>query len=114
MSKRYKKNMLAEIEAANQKIAKDIAETLNVHYPNHAWAVNADVKQGIVVIYNNRLSGEMGFLLHMADLINDHAMKLVIKSGGEFLERYNIARGEFKERDLFSLKKDFKGDFLHE
>lgn len=114
MSNKHKKNMLAEVEMANQAIAKNIAETLNVHYPGYGWAVHADVKQGVVTVHNYSLSGDMGYILQMADLSHDPSMKLVIRSGGEFLERYNLARGELNERDLAEKKVDFKGDLLHD
>lgn len=112
MSNKYKTNRAAEILLANKVIAKNVGEALNAHYPGHAWAVGVDVINGIATIHNLRLSNEMGFILHLSDLINDPSMQLVIKSGGEFLERYSLRRGEFKESDLDDKRYDLRGNMV--
>jgi len=102
--------MTNQIELANQAIAKEIAECLNTHYPGHAWGVQADVEQGVVKVFNLRLSGQWGFLLHIDDLQQDPSMRITIKAGGELLERYNLSRGGLKEHEYQGIKFDFKGD----
>lgn len=102
----------ADIEAANKTIAKEVAECLNTHYPNHAWMVNANVETGIVEVRNLRLSGQWGFILHMDKLATDPSMKLVIRAGGELLERYNVARSALTDTIANSIEYDFKGEAI--
>ena len=101
-----------DIELANYTIAKDVAETLNKHYPCHAWCVNANIETGIVTIFNLRLSGKWGFYINMDDLVNDSSMKIIINAGGEMLERYNLSRGELKQSEYDDLSYDFKGEAI--
>jgi hypothetical protein len=100
----------ASIDQANFTIAKEVAETLDKHYSGHAWMVTAEVEQGIVKVWNGKLSGTWGFIVNMADLANDPKMKIVIKAGGEILERYNLSRGKAIEQEIDGLFYDFKGD----
>lgn len=102
----------AEITAANHAIAKQIGDTLNKHYPGHAWAVNASVEQGVVYIYNLNLSGQYGFTLLMSDLSSDPGMRLTIAAGGELLERYKLVRGAMREDEINDLSYDIRGNAL--
>ena len=102
----------AEIEAANQTISKHVAETLDKHYPGHAWAVMANIETGIVTIRNLKLSSKMGFILKMDDLATDPTMRLVVKAGGEFLERFNISRGMANDETYNDINYDFKGEAI--
>jgi len=72
---------MSKEDLANESIAKEVAETLNKHYPGHAWAVNADVMQGIVRVHNLNLSGEWGFILKMDELLNDSTSKTIVSAG---------------------------------
>ena len=99
---------------ANQVIAQTIAETLFKHYPGHAWMVNADVMGGVANIYNMELSNEYGYVLHIADLVNDPSMSLTIKAGGEFLERYGLQRGQLNIDELAGKPIDLRGNVIHE
>lgn len=101
-------------ELANQSIAKQIAETLDKHYPGHAWMVTADVLQGVVKIYNLELSNEYGYVLHIDTLLNDPSMKITIKAGGEFLERYGLRRGELNRNELADKTIDLRGNVIHD
>ena len=105
---------LADIYAADQAIARQVAETLDKHYPGHAWAVQASVEQGIVTVRNLNLSGEMGFILHMDDMHHDPDMKLTVRAGGELLERYRVRRGEFRAADLDGRKVDLRGNLEYD
>ena len=94
------------------KIAQDIAEKLNKHYPGHMWGVNADVNNGITTIQAVELSTEYGYLLHLADL--DIDLKCVVRAGGEILERFRVKRGAHKESEIANLSRNIKGNALHD
>lgn len=98
-----------KIAMANESIAREVAECLNKAYPGHAWAVRANVETGLCQVYNLRLSGTWGFVLHLDDLATDPSMKLTIRAGGELLERYNLSRARLKEDEYADVKFDFTG-----
>jgi len=83
-------------------LAKDIAETLNEHYPGHLWAVN--VNSGVAIIKNLYISSAWGFVLHYNNIKGDagYRKKRVIQAGGELLERANMKRGKYEG---FEVKK---------
>jgi len=87
-----------------QDIAKHIAEQLHEKYPDHLWGVNVDLDGGIATIRNLRLSGNWGFVLHLNKLLPlgyKLFNKAIMRSGGEILERYQLARGRYNE-DTYS------------
>lgn len=92
----------APIPLADIELSKKVSEKLNDHYPGHAWGVTASVSDGIVTIRNFVLSEKYGFIIKIDALKNDPGLLLVVRAGGEFLERYNIKRGAgpYHEEDL--------------
>lgn len=80
---------------ADMALAKDIADTLDHHYPGHAWAVYACHAKGIAWIKNIAFSEKMGFLFKVGEV--DDWRKAVVMAGGEFLERWGQRRGAFDE-----------------
>jgi len=103
---------MSEIDLANQSIAKEVAECLNKHYPGHAWAVTANVETGLVQVRNLKLSGKLGFILKMDDMSTDPGMRLVIRAGGEILERYRLSRRGINESEMSDIQYDFKGEAI--
>jgi len=97
-------------------IAKDVSNVLSNEYPEHLWAVNVDIKNGICAVYNLRLSGNYGFMLHLNNLLIDRksAVALVKKSGGELLERYQVRRGKYNEEEYSQLHSDSAGKLIAE
>lgn len=104
---------MSQEQLANESIARTVAEVLDKHYPGHAWAVSADVMQGIVKVHNLNLSGEWGFILKMDNLINDPTERPIVNAGGELLERFNISRGEMRYHEIDSAKRDLRGAAIH-
>lgn len=84
----------AHTYGANEEIlAKNAADLLNKHYPNHLWAVFVDSEGGILVIKNFSVSYRYGYVLHIAKL--DPELKRVVRAGGEILERARMKRGSW-------------------
>jgi|TARA_Y100000310_G_scaffold315266_1_gene365601 hypothetical protein len=80
---------------ADYALAKDICDLLMAHYPGHPWAVNADHDQGVSVIKNTALSRKGGMIMHIGKINGPSDLRdKVVRFGGEFLERYDIPRGE--------------------
>lgn len=101
-----------QIQINEQKIAHQIGETLNEHYPGHAWCVEVQLLQGVASIRNLNLSGEWGFMLHLDKLLQDPTPKPIINAGGELLERYNISRGEFNDNEFEHRQRNLKGELI--
>ena len=78
-------------DVRDMSICKDVAETLHKHYPGHLWAVS--VAPGVVNIKNLLISHSHGMVIHLTQYYADVANKMVIKMGGEFLERAHLKRG---------------------
>lgn len=95
-----------DINANEYVIAKNMADTLNRHYPGHAWAVTCEY--GIATVRNLRLDGNWGFVLKLSQLLVNPE-KTVMRAGGELLERYKLSRGKFKSDEYENLDFDRLG-----
>jgi hypothetical protein len=98
--------------SANDMIlAKEIADTLNTHYPGHLWAINVD--GGVANIHDLMLSGQWGYRLLLTNMYSASELKKdTIRAGGEILERFRLSRGQFSEAQYTQLKTNFAGDFV--
>jgi hypothetical protein len=96
-----------DIEANDYILARNMAETLNRHYPGHLWAVTCEGDKGIATVRNLRLSGRWGFILKLREM--DKNMRCVMRAGGELLERYRLARRAFNQDHYEALPTDFAG-----
>lgn len=81
-----------DINANDYVVARNMAETLQRHYPGHLWAVTSQGEQGIATVRNLSLSGNWGFVIKLKDLFSDPGMKCVVRAGGEILERFRLSR----------------------
>jgi len=101
----------SQFKANELLLAKNAAEMLNRAYPGHLWAV--DVEGSVMNIRDMLLSGSMGYTLHIPAIYSASSWdKDVIFAGGEILERYNIARGKWRDGATQHLKRDVAGRFL--
>lgn len=101
------------VEACDEVLAKNIADTLHKHFPGYPWAVFVDSEGGIAVIKNFAVSYRYGMVLKYNTLFpfDTEASKKVMLSGGELLERAELARkvatGEYaKQVDGIKNKPD--------
>mgnify|MGYP003648077371 CR=1 FL=1 len=78
------------------------------------WHITIDTRGGIVQVRNLAISGDMGFVLHIADI--DPEMKKVRTEAGELLERFNVARnkGMAINRAMADVKSDGIGRLTYE
>lgn len=82
--------------AAQQLLGKQIMEKLCKTYPGpegrrHRWAVEVD--DGLVSIFNLRLSGEWGYRIKVLDIYSGSELdRRVVRAGGEILERFSQSR----------------------
>ena len=99
-----------DIELDDVILARNISEVLHKHYPNHLWATWVASDQGVAVIKNLRVSETHGYLLKLKDLtpFDSGVVKIVMRAGGEILERAALLRG--KSDGQFAEKVDGTGD----
>lgn len=91
--------------AADLALTKRIAETLEQHYPGHAWMVRVTHAGGIAQIALPILMPRnQFFVLHLHRLSGDPGLKAVIRAGGDILERYNLPRQAFSLDDFLQAR----------
>ena len=81
-------------DGRDDSLIVQIQLALERHYPGWAWYVEVPPGQNIAVIKNLDLGSRgkpWGFVLHKSRI--GHDMKLVMRAGGELLERYRQRRG---------------------
>lgn len=94
--------------ARDMAMCKAVADTLERHYPGHAFMIGCDHEQGMLHVQlpyadlataQGRKEGQYGYCVKIGDLNSDPSLSLVVKAGGEMLERYRLARGKYREGD---------------
>ena len=84
--------------AADESMSKQIGECLVRHYPGHSWMVEANSVSGVATIrllYTDMLGrvSRFGCLAHLHKWTD----ALIMRLGGELLERYGLARGAARQ-----------------
>src|SRR5438128_38464 len=75
-------------------LSRQVFEKLWNHYPNYDWKVKVDARQGMVVIQLPFLMRQtLGWNFAIDKLASDPSMSIVVKGGGELLERWKLRRG---------------------
>lgn len=91
-------------------IAGAVAEMLHRHYPGHLWVVHASRETGIATVHNLRLSGRWGFVLRLNDLLSDPTLRMVVRAGGELLERWSLSRGPARIDEIAARAVNQRGE----
>lgn len=81
-------------ELSDMKLAMEIANKLNQHYPGHLWAVHINSEQGYATIKNFRISTKYGMFIKLSTIYADRSLKKVVRFAGELLERAEMKRGK--------------------
>jgi hypothetical protein len=98
------------VDANDYVLAKNAAETLHQHYPGHLWAVSVNQRARMLDIRNLALSGAWGFRIPLATIFSGTQLdRLVMRAGGELLERYRVQRGAANVEALQALPVNFAG-----
>lgn len=96
-----------QYDAANKRLAQEIWQKLQYHYPGHPWKVFTNIKQGIALIELPLFTSKQ-FIINLKDLIGDPGMHVVMKGAGEFLERYEMPRSGFDISHYLTAQAKFK------
>lgn len=108
------------VSANDLTLSKQMADTLFKQYPGepnkpHLWAVSVDSQQGIADVRNLGLSGSWGFRLVLPQAYSaSYFDQMVMRAGGELLERYRVSRGRAGVSHIEALTTDFAGNHVHD
>jgi len=99
-----------QVDANDYVTAKNAADTLHKHYPGHLWAVAIDRAAHMLDVRNLALSGAWGFRISLDAVYSGTQFeRMVMRAGGELLERYRVARRRADVDALAALPVDFAG-----
>lgn len=92
-----------EFAQAEVETARWVGTKLERWYPGHAWHVQCDIRKGrgnirggvIGIRINGLMPPNYFYRINMRDLLTDAGGRIVMKAGGELLERYRVPRGNF-------------------
>ena len=100
-------------EAANMMMAQAVSGLLLRHYPDHMWLVNADIRNGIINIFNPRVSTRYGYTVVVDDWLQERVVgNKVMLAGGEILERAGLRRGRFNPEEYAALPRNYMGEII--
>lgn len=91
-------NPHGDFDAANERLCRVIGEKLAQHYPGHPWAVFAEIEHGIAKIALQGFT-QWPYVIKISTLKADPGLRIVVKAGGELLERLKMPRGGFSLAD---------------
>ncbi|MCA1458086.1 hypothetical protein I6F35_33675 [Bradyrhizobium sp. BRP22] len=83
-------------------VAKAITRVLLAHYRGHFWAVECDSAQGIAWISIPLLLGDWKYVFHLSE---DITPAMIVRAGGEILERFKIPRSSLDVASFIAAKK---------
>lgn len=92
-------------------LVKRMADLLEKHYPGWMWCVQPDEAGGVVNLFSMRLSMEWGWRFRTMDIQGDPKVTdpLIMRAGGEILERFGVPRGLYRYEDWQQTTKDIAG-----
>lgn len=86
---------------ADMALTKRIAGVIEQHYAGHPWHIQVSHEQGIAKIQIPHLMGAVNwYVIPLTLLKSDPTLRLVVRAGGEILERYRIPRQPFGRDDF--------------
>lgn len=100
-----------QVAANDLVMAKQMADTLHRHYPGHLWAVTCDGAKGVADVRNLALSGRWGFRIILPAIYSASDFdRMVMRAGGEVLERFRQRRCRIDHEALNAEPLNFAGD----
>ena len=97
-----------EKDATITSLVKNVADTLDKHYPDHLWAVGPSNDYSMLAIWNENLSMRYGMWIRVNDI--DPEYKNIMRWAGELLERAKVSRGAMNEDEMNNLERDSRGE----
>jgi hypothetical protein len=96
-------------ELYENQLCSSVGATLQNLYPGWRWWVDCTLPSGMIAVRNLDLDGDYGFYVPVAKYVQaDQPAKIIMRAGGEILERYKQHRGRRIASDQ-DIARDFKG-----
>lgn len=90
------------------KIANEIGDELDRHYPGYPWYIKFMPEQGVGFVKVMSLSNTYGVTFHDVH-VEEKGLKTIVRLVGEQLERYKVSRSGMIEDEILNLKRDGTG-----
>jgi hypothetical protein len=90
------------------EMCRGFAEFINNIYPGYVWQVG--MMGDLVYVQNLSLNRKQGFRVPLKDIDIDG--KVLMRAGGELLERYRLRRGKKEPDRVKALKRDITGNAI--
>ena len=97
-----------EKESTITSFVKNVADTLDKHYPGHLWMVGPSNDYSMLAIWNENLSKPYGMWIRVNDI--DSEYRNIMRWAGELLESSKVSRGAMKEDEINNLESDIRGE----
>lgn len=94
----------------NLGLAEQIWQKLQFHYPGHPWGVGVSHEQGIAQIFMPTFTA-WSYVIRLQELFSDPGMRMVVRGGGDMLERFNLPRSGFSTDQYVSALRNWRPDF---
>lgn len=92
--------------AADQRLARLIAEILVRHFYGYTWLVVSEIRQGVVYFSIPDLMGDtLRWVIRLPEF-PDLMEMVVMRGGGELLERMGLRRGPMDQAEYESAKQN--------
>lgn len=85
-------------------VSRRMSEILNHHFPGYPWKCISNAQQGVVYFNIPALMGDTLHYLIKLGQWDDLSPKMIIKGGGELLERMNLPRSGFEVMSFIEAK----------
>jgi hypothetical protein len=95
-------------EATITSLVKNVADTLDKHYPGHLWAVGPSNDYSMLAIWNENLSTRYGMWVRVNDI--DPEYRNIMRWAGELLERAKVSRGAMNVDEMNNIQRDSRGE----
>jgi len=101
----------AAIHRKEMNVARFVMAALQKHFPGHAWAVRVDAKginKAVMVKLPAIMRPQDHYVIPLATLLGGSIGdfdRLIMRAGGEIMERFKIPRSGFRE-DPFVLARN--------
>lgn len=100
-------------ELRAKELCDSVGPVLAMTYPGYRWRTEALPKQGIIRIRCEMTNASFGYVLKLRNWFSATQWReLVVKAGGEILERSNLNRRGFDENEFRQAPRDCAGRLI--
>ena len=99
-------------ELCCNKIEAAVGRKLANLYKGYQWYIECKWQAGVVEIKNLTIHGDYGFVLYLKELLTDINLDVVMRAGGELLERCGLPTTHRPENLNELVERDIRGNVI--